>query len=297
MYDTSRQIEHMRVAMGNRVGAIERGDDVVIEEMPPVYARLLQQLVDMEGLLDDALTEELRKIPVYREWLQHVKGIGPALSSQVLALLLPPLANRGPSTWYKAAGLVPEQREDGTFRLPRPRKGEGAITYHAWLRRCLHNVGESFVRSGGFYRHIYDQKKLRLFHQHQWVAAAILTPWESTGTNARVSWLEHRFGQTIEEISGKENHADAIEWGMRPSYASAVKLAGGPSDPDWPLGRIESVARWITVKLFLAHLWEVWCDIEGIDRRDPYIVQYGTDEDRHHFIPAPRWDGVPKSKI
>lgn len=288
LYDASVSIEKQRIAMNNRIKAIERGADDMIDEIPPVYGVLLGQYENMEHTLDTAMLEELRKrYPIYNEWLRHVKGIGPALASQLLALLLPPLEDRGPSTWYKAAGLYGEERPDGTMRIPQARRGEGKTTYHRWLRRCLYNVGESFVRNGGYYREVYDRTKRRLYREHSWKAARLMDAWESTGIEARRSWLEDRYGkEAIEKAAKTKESAALLEWSMRPTYAKAIALEGN-SDDTWPPIRIEKVTRWITVKLFLAHLWERWCIVNGWAPRQPYIVQYGNPDERHHFIPAP----------
>ena len=90
----------------------------------------------------------------------------------------------------------------------------------------------------------------------------------------------------VEGVGAEKHRATLLEWSMRPTYAKAVAFEGN-SDEAWPPHRIESVARWIAVKLFLAHLYERWCEVEGIERKGPYIMQYGTPDQRHHYIPAP----------
>lgn len=265
LHNTQTSLEKFRISIGNRVSAIERGDDDVKRPVPMVYQRVLDLAKEMEHEIDTSIAEELKQWSVYNEWLKHVKGIGPSLSGQMLALLLPPLPTKGPSSWYKAAGLVAEVRQtcgkmmDSHFviddiemwrcpdhpnqfsqvdgvecpepterRLPRPRAGEGKITYHPWLRRCLYNVATSFVRSGGYYREVYDRAKAQMVQYHS-------------------------------------------------------------GDPNWPAYRIDSAARWKMIKLFLSHLWEAWCDAEGIQKRVPYVVERLG----HQYIPRPmpREDG------
>jgi len=251
LHDTQVSLEKFRIALGNRCSALSRGVDEAARPVPEVYERLHQMATDMEKEIDVAIAAELDKWPVYRSWLSHVKGIGPSLAGQMLALLLPPIPSKGPSSWYKAAGLAPELRPDGLTRLPRPSrvrcpecssttfqqkqgektctecgrplaKGEGKVSYHPWLRRCLYNVGTSFVRNGGYYRVIYEQTKERLQHLHE-------------------------------------------------------------GDKDWPPIRVDRTARWKMVKVFLAHLWEAWSEVEGIPARLPYVVEtYG-----HQYIPRP----------
>jgi hypothetical protein len=228
MVETQRSVEKLRIQVGNRVGVLERGQDAAEEPVPEEYQRVLDRIMEIEADLDAAVVKQLRTYPVWDYWLRHVRGIGPSLAGKMLALLLPPIPTKGPSSWYKAAGLAPELRPDGQMRLPRPRAGEGKITYHPHLRAALYLVGTSFVRNGAYYRGIYEERKARLQQQHE-------------------------------------------------------------GDKEWPKIRVDMVARWATVKLFLAHLYEAWCEVEGIERRMPYIVEYG----QHHYIarPMPREDG------
>lgn len=212
LHDTRVSVQKLRVQIGNRLSSLERGVDHVDRPVPNVYDQVAGMAAEMEKALDHSIQQELQAWPVYDAWLGHVKGIGPGFSGQLLAMLLPPIAGKGPSSWYKAAGLYTEQR-DGLSRLPRARAGEGKITYHPWLRQCLWNIGESFVKQGGggYYRNVYDQAKARLSALHM-------------------------------------------------------------GDASWPPHRLHSVAKWKTVKLFLAHLWEAWAELEGIPQRPPYPI-------------------------
>lgn len=292
LHDTASSIEKLRIAMGNRSSAIQRGVDGAEQPVPPVYAELHRAMVALEERVDQAIAEELRNWPVWDSWLSHVRGIGPSLAGQMLALLLPPRSDKGPSSWYKAAGLFSEARPDGTNRLPRARKGEGKFQHHPWLRRCLYNVGTSFVRNGGYYREVYDQRKRRLFIQHCWAAGELLTQWEAVGPDARLDWLLTRYSEEALVKAAKGGpYLDGTlsAWAVRPSYMGTVALAG-ISDETWPLGRVESVARWATIKLFLSHLWQKWSEVEGIPVREPYAVEYM----QHHRIDPPEWDGEHK---
>lgn len=230
LLDTQISIEKLRIGMGNRVSAMTLGVDENAAPVPSIYERLHTMANDMEAEVDKAIAAELRAWPVYEAWLSHVRGIGPALAGQMLAFLLPPIPTKGPSSWYKAAGLAPEERADGYMRLPRARAGEGTITYHPYLRRCLHNVATSFVRNGGYYRTVYEERKARLQELHR-------------------ADTEH-----------------------------------------WPPHRIESTCRWQTIKFFLSHLWEAWCEEEGIERRPAYVIeQLG-----HQYIHRPMPEGKKK---
>ena len=218
----------------------------------------------MEDRIEQEYEAALRAYPIYGVWLSHVKGIGTALSAQMLAMLIVPEPGMNVGVWYKTGGLVPEWHEDQqAWRLPRPRKvrcaqcqgtafelitdtedrvckgcetvlpeDAGKLTYYKYLRRCLHNVATSFVRVGGYYREVYNRTKARLQTQH----------------------------------------------------------AG---DKAWPVHRIDDVARWITIKLFLSHLFSKWAELEGFTAPKPYALEI-LGHDQGSYIAPPEWDGKTK---
>lgn len=211
-HGTQVSLEKMRIQVSNRLSAISREADNLDKPVVGAYKDLLESLVYYEQRFDDLMTEAAEEFPVYQTWLSHVKGIGPSLAAQLLAMLLPPLVERGPSTWYKAAGLTPSE-VDGIMRLPRARVGGGSLTYYPRLRRCLFNVATSFVRTGGYYRDVYDRQKARLAGKHE-------------------------------------------------------------GDPQWPPHRLDDVARWLMIKLFLSHLYEEWLKAEGKGAgRKAYVLE------------------------
>ena len=231
LFNTRISLQKFRIQAGNRVAAVERGADDLEDDVTVAYQRIHASAQEWESIIDELAEAELAAFPVYDTWLKHVKGIGPMLAVQLLALLHEPTPERGPSSWTKAAGMDPRPRPDGTNRMPRPRAGEGTITYHPGLRKALYLIATSFVRGGGYYRTVYEQRKARVLAQH-------------TG------------------------------------------------DKDWPPHRIDAVARWMTVRLFLSHLWEEYSRALGQGQgRRAYVLDVLNHP---HYIPPPQWDGKTK---
>ena len=143
-HETQRSLEKFRIQQTNRLSALQRGVDSAAKPVPEAYLRVAHLAEQMEAEIDTAIAQTLKSWAVWESWLKHVKGIGPSLGGQMLAMLLPPIPEKGPSSWYKAAGLYVVE-VDGMSRLPRDRKDNPA-THHRWLRRCLYNVATSFVR-------------------------------------------------------------------------------------------------------------------------------------------------------
>jgi hypothetical protein len=227
LVQTAASVEKLRVAMGNRISALERGVDSASGPVPPIYGEIMVGLEHLEDLIDVAVEDAVSKLPVYNLWLRHIKGIGPALAAQMLAFLLPPKDGLGVGTWYKATGLTPQwQEKEGQWRLPRDRAGDQAH-HHRYMRRCLHNVATSMVRVGGFYRQVYDDQKSRLVAAHQGDAA----------------WPPHRLDDTARWITVKlllshlwHKWAEIEGVAIRPPYVIEVLGHTGYVPPPEPNG-------------------------------------------------------------
>lgn len=204
LVETQRSIEKARVALGNRLSALGRDDeakDVLDPEAIEMYKSLHTSLITNELECERHIKRLLAQHPVW-PWMTRVKGMGPSLGGKLLALLLPPLEGRGPSTWYKAAGLYVVER-DGQSHIPRRTKGE-KITWHPHLRTTCYLIGESFVRTGGYYRERYDEFKAAFLARHEGDEA--WPPWRIDRV-ARIRtvklFLSHAYRQWADE-SGVE---------------------------------------------------------------------------------------------
>ena len=196
-----------------RISAGNQRRDLTDGTVAETYDYVTETLTALEDKTKAVMANEVRQHPAW-PWMTKVKGIGPQTASLMLAYLLPPIPEKGPSSWYKAAGLYAIQvtGKDGEPESRMPRyshleKGQRA-TWHPRLRRNLYVVGTSLMRASGFYYEFYIQVKSALALKH----------------------------------------------------------------PDWK-GRSHAVAFWKMVKLFLAHLYEVWAQAEGIQTRGAYPME------------------------
>lgn len=262
LQQNQRTLERTRIQMGNRLTALKNNPEV-FDEVGDINQLLVDEITRLEKMVDAALAEALYEHKLWDYWLSGIYGIGPSIMPQILALLLPPLPERGPSTWYKAAGLIPEPHDAGRvlvqdaagetlamypekdrtlaeehaarldaavveeqyslYRLPRARAGGDALTHHLWLRRCLWLQAKAFVMVGKGYYRGVYERK-----KNQ------LT-------------FKHR------------------------------------GNFDWPPHRLDTAARWSMIRLFLAHVWQRWSEVEGLPDRKAYVVESLG----HAYIPPP----------
>jgi hypothetical protein len=185
------------------------------------------------------LTGTLEEIPIYRDYLHAVTGIGPAMAGVLVAYFDPHRA-RHVSSFWKYAGLDVDKgsgrsrREEHLVdREYADRNGEIktrlGVTYNPFLKTKLMGVlGPSFLRSGSEWREVYDGYKHRI----------------------------------VSDPARKK--VTVAEW----------KKAHKATDPDirqlWTPGRIHTAATRYMVKMFLQELWVKWRTIEGLPVTQPY---------------------------
>jgi len=259
LVQTAQSLEKARVAMGNRNSALERGVDNAKAPIPEIFHTIMKAFEETERLIDVAVEEAISGNVVYNLWLRHIKGIGPHLAAQMLAFLLPPKDGLGVGTWFKACGLVPEKQADGKWRLPRTRK-----------MRCIECRSTTFR----------TEKGIRICTE---------------------------CGRKLQPGEGKMQYHPYMRRCLYNVATSLVRVGGfyrivyddqksrlvtaHVGDAAWPPYRLDSVARWITVRLLLSHLWHKWAEIEDVAIRPPYVIEVLGHTG---YMPPPEWNGKDK---
>lgn len=197
-----------------------------------------KQFRDLEGTL--------MEIPIYRDYLSTVPGIGPAMGG-VLVSYLDPRKARHASSFNKYAGLDVDK---GSGRSRREEhlvereyvdkngdtKTRLGVTYNPFLKTKLMGVlGPSFLRSNSpKWRKCYDDYKHRM---------------ETDPARVKVT-----------VAAWKKLH-------------KAIK-AGTGTETDlrrhWTPGRIHTASTRYMVKQFLQELWAKWREMEGLTVTPPY---------------------------
>lgn len=261
---------------------------------------------DIEGLL--ALQEErveqfmamaVKQHPTW-SWLESVKGIGPQTASLMLSYLFPPSPDKGPSAWYKAAGLYAIETAPGEYHMPRySNLAEGQkADWHPRLRRNLYVVGTSLLKAKGFYYGHYKAMVKALMIKHpDWS-----DQYKPSTDKSYLDWVDRRVeSDSLPDViaaaeSGFDLPGDPLEGLSQRQIEGALKLRKRKfvrtlrfrysleyilsicreGQAEFVLanaGRAHAVGFWKMVKLFLAHLWEVWAKTIGMQTREPYPIE------------------------
>lgn len=152
--NTYRELVKDGVRLKNRMW--HRGND-------PIFKALLELNEEQKKKLLKELRAELRKLPVWNEWLQHIFGVGPALGG-ILIGYLGEIADRDgrfrmkpfrtPSSIWRYLGL---HVEDG--RAARLKKGTAASWQQGLKPVLLHDFGQQIIRRNSEYRPVYEAAK------------------------------------------------------------------------------------------------------------------------------------------
>jgi len=197
---------------------------------------LVSQYIDLESQEQRQfrqMTATLEAIPIYKAFLEHERGVGPALAA-VLVTYFDPAKARHVSSFWKYAGL--DVAQDGTARSRRKehlieraytdRNGREATrlstTYNPWLRmKLLGGLAPSFLRSASPRRKLYDDYRTRIM------------------------------------TDPDRKKVTVAEWKRAFHAEEDVRNL-------WPPGRIHKAALRYMVKIFLIDLWRNWRELEGL---------------------------------
>jgi hypothetical protein len=216
------------------------------------YFRLEAQETSQFG----QLIHTLRKIPIYNEYLEEVRGVGPAMAAVIITYLDPAKA-RHVSGFWKYCGL--DVGPDGAGRSRRAahlidreyinKDGQPAVrlstTYNPWLKmKLLGALGPSFLRSNSPWRKCFDDYRNRINSDPHREKITV------------VEWKK-RFNAYKKQVAAGEIQQEAMDVAMRLL---------------WSPGRIKNAAIRYMVKMFLADLWVKWREMEGLEVTEPYAV-------------------------
>jgi hypothetical protein len=186
------------------------------------------------------LGEALEAFPIYIDWLEHQRGIGPAMAAVLMSYFDVRKAER-PSQFWAYAGLDvgPGIASDPEHKLARSRRKEHLVereyvtrdgetktklstTFDPWLQsRLLGVLGGSLLRNASPYRKYYDEYRHRI----------------ETDPNRRKGTL------TEKKAERKKGIIDETIW--------------------HPL-RIHRASMRYMVKQFVADFWRAWREIERL---------------------------------
>ena len=152
LIDLREVVQRQRIAFGNRLAAIERGDDTVDNRTLAILSDWHDFFLSAEKRIDGEIKSLAEEIEIIRI-AQSVKGVGPILIAKVVALIRDISKSPTVSSLWRFAGyaVVDGHREY-------PQKGKRR-PYSLRLKSAAFVLAQSLIRRPGPYRNEYDKAK------------------------------------------------------------------------------------------------------------------------------------------
>jgi len=145
------KLQKERKAFGNRLGAIERGDDSPADGEKAVFEKYFTHFEQLEQDADKEIATYIEMHPLY-PYITGVKGIGPSLAAQIICHIDIRKADTASALWRYAGYAVFDGEKE------RPVKGE-KLHYNKNLKTVFYKASSSMMRGNSPYRRIYDSAK------------------------------------------------------------------------------------------------------------------------------------------
>lgn len=212
-----RTLQKSRIAFGNRISAIERGDDIADEITLAMLSRWHKRFDDLEAEATNDLIELVKDETIIKHMVE-VKGVAETLAAKVISMIDIERADTVSALWrYAGYGVVNGERE-------KPVKGE-KLHYNKRLKTTCYQVGTSFLRSNSPYRQTYDNAR-----EHYEVKRAEWTKGHQHNAAMRKMiklWLSHLWVRWRELEGLPTNHPYVHE---KLGHNHYIK----PEDMGWP---------------------------------------------------------------
>ena len=265
LVSTYYALQKERIQTGNRIKALERSG-VAKSRAADLHEHLDENLKGIEKWIADKVGDQLEGVDIYNAWLRHVPGVGPMLAAGLISVIDPISEVEKPSSLWKYSG---QDVVDG--KAPKKVRGQ-KVTWNPFARTLCWKLGDSFVKAGGYYREVYDRARAQEDNK---------APFKVPVEDAQGYLLAEKVGNIKKgEMIGREN------------IIKFRKQAKGRDDVLVTLTNMHKFnrAKRKAVKLFIAHLWAIWRDLDGLPTRVPYVVE----KLGHKLIPPPTVEQLKK---
>jgi hypothetical protein len=260
MTETLLRIEKTRVALQVRhthLSLAGHEDKITDEAMERIKA--------VEDWIKGIVASLIQTHPAY-PWFSKIKGVGNINIAKVVGQIDITKAPTISSLW-KFCGYAPENGH-----AAKPTKGQ-KLPYNSHLKPQCWVLGDCLIKTGGVYYNFYIAQKEKLAVRFASVATKVLpTP--------AGQWCCSNCGQSWRRKIDIVPCCD--------SQTIIKKLREEPIGVIWQ-GHLHYMAMRLMIKRFLACLWLVWREMEGLPIRKPYAI----DQLRHDGFVNP-WEMIDK---
>lgn len=291
LVDTLYDVQDVRMRTANRLRVFPK-------ETREVHVK---PLLEEEKKLTDQIQAILDDMPIYQQYLGHIKGIGPRIAGMIISQTMIRFVEVDGAEFKKIAKIVEEggdlvgipydkqqillavKTKGGNYKIPTIR-GIGAFDtvskYWEWW-------GVGMVKIDGKW---YPQKRWGVKSFEKQFGRKPTVEELKVNYNPKMKTLSWKIGNQFIKIHG--GHRDIYDHFHDKYAATRIRLVDGKWVPlgtcsQWDAckakltkalkptcaGHVVGMSKRATVKFFIADLWEFWRRMEGLPVRDPYVLE------------------------
>jgi len=249
------KVQRERVGMGQRITDFKKFYPEAEAELTAL-SDVFEASESIEKKILKKVKPMVKDFEIYSLWLKHVRGIAEILAAGLISGIK--TASRFPNVsklWHYCGYHVVAGEA--------PRRKVGArVDWSPFLRTTCWKIGESFVRAGKYYRKAYEAFKAEEEEKNK---VPRLIPVEKSAGKVPVDGR-------IRELAKKKDKTGRTVYVIDEIVIRKLKREGiGEVDVLLTPRHVHERAKRKTVKLFLAHLWIVWRELEGLEVPKPYV--------------------------
>ena len=278
MYLALMEAQKLRIRHGNRVAAIEddRCNYDLVVETQIMSAWGPAGIEALEAEFEALMVEYAREVGPVWDWLVSLRGVSEAS----------PLA-------AKLLALIDDISTFSTVSKLWRKSGHGLYQY--WVD----STGKVMAPIQGFKVKKGERKPYQVIAspkpgwELKWMADRRLTGWCSpydVKLRSTVWMLGTNFLRCGMKLYAGIAREKKIE--LRREHPIPIPIPGSKG-ARYSVGHIHNMGMRAMRKVFLAHLWYVWRDSEGLPVSAPYIQEHGGGG--HTIVPPPNWP-LPEAK-
>lgn len=285
LVDVLYDIQDVRMRTANR-----------LRQMPKSTSKIyVQPFLDMEKNVTQGIDVMLGDIPIYTEFLQHIRGVGPRISGCIVGETMIKFERVLKEEYEEAKSQVNNETQDeGVSQKKSETQNPSAMFSKEQLRLALKTEKGGYLipvlRGIGTFSTVsryWAWWGLHVVDGH----AAKRKRGQEINWNPKMRTLSWKIGkQFVRQGLGYRSIYDRekdrltelrMPLGKCPQYEECKAKLKKRKEPACK-GHIHNMAKRKTVKLFLSHLWERWRRLEGLPVRGPYAIEkmgHTTKED------------------
>lgn len=157
-------MQGMRIEIESQIRSFVQGNSEAEAEW--VKGNVYLKVEEIEKDIAKYITHYLKDEPLYTDWMKDVKGIGPIISAGLVSWIGDIERFATISKLWAYCGLAVDP--DGHARR---RKAGEKSNWHSRLKTHCWKIGESFVKTKGGYRKLYDE--FRKEYDEKWTTPEI----------------------------------------------------------------------------------------------------------------------------